>query len=153
MQSLSQAVAALQAQRDQEAAAAQAARDQAEQAKLARETTITERIAAYLEQREGVDLTSPTAEARVVGVDEASEGNYGFRVNLPHGYINPLGGWLQPERIAEGNWDRDGWRAHWRQGQNVYTVNCSTFLRAALEVYQATGTGPFAQPADAGADV
>lgn len=148
MQTLSEAVAALQAQRDQEEQARQAELDLKAEAKREREVDFAATFAAFMEGREGVDLTSPDAEARVEAEEfgSAPAPHYEISVCLRGGWVEPHGAaFLTTRTLLGGEWESRGWRAHY--GKHAWT-DCADFLRACLAVYE---NAPVEQDAEANA--
>jgi hypothetical protein len=146
MQTLSEAVAALKAQRDQEEQARQAAFDHAVENKRERERNFAAAFAAHLQTREGVDLISPDAEARVEAEEfgSAPYPHYEVSVCLRGGRVEPNGSeFLTTRTLTVDTWESRGWRAHY--GQNAWT-DSGTFLGACLAVYQNAPVEQDAEP-------
>lgn len=146
MQSLSEAVAALAAQRERDEQAQQAELDRLTNAKHQREAYFAAAFAAHLQTREDVDLTSPAAEARVVVTElgNANVPHYEVSVCLRGGRVEPRGSAFLTQTTLPGTeWESRGWRACF--GQNCWT-DSATFMDACLAVYQ---NAPVAQDAEA----
>jgi hypothetical protein len=133
MQTLSEAVAALKARRDQEEATRRAEIDRAAANKLQREMDFAAAFAAHLQAREGVDLTSPDAEARVEAEEFGNPPHYEVSVCLRGGRVEPHGSALLTTRaLTDYAWENRGWLAHF----NGQFTDSGTFLGACLAVYQ-----------------
>lgn len=138
MRTLNEAVAALQALRDQEEQDRRDLEAQREENKRQREVNFAAAFAAYLQAREGVDLTSPDAEALVEAEEFGSAPlpHYEVSVRLCGGWVEPLGAAFLTTQTMTGPgsyWESRGWRAHY--GQNCWT-DSATFLGACLAVYE-----------------
>jgi hypothetical protein len=153
MQTLSEAVATLQAQRDQEQRARREAEIAAAAAKVQRQQAVVDTVAAYLQEREGIDLTDDS-DVTVLAEENGTK-HYGIEVVLPGGHVN-CATWARiddpynfdPAATLQA-WEKDGWNSH-VTGDNGYYKH-STLVSACLEVMRQAKTGPF-KPTDTEAD-
>ena len=151
MKSLSEAVAALKAQRDQEEQARRLAEAAAAAAKVQSAAQVAATVAAYLAEREGIDLTNNSDVAVLVELN--GTGHYSLEVAIPGGHVN-CPSWTRIDdpynfdpAAALQAWEKGGWNSHASGEQGFYS--CSTFLSACLDTMRRAKTGPFAPATEA----
>jgi len=137
---LSEAVAQLRAEQEQERVGVMAQMQREAGEKRHREQIMAERFRTWLADQ-GIELDP----ADLVRAAEVGTGKFEVKVRL-----NAAGEVCLNTPVQLGNLAPDAtpllsWRARYQSANgNTYYTDCGTFVGACLEVYRSTRTGPFA---------
>lgn len=140
MRTLQEAIAALQAQRDEKERQLHQNEEDQKRAKLARESSAADAFGNWLEKSEDIVLNS--VESRIEAREyetphDDCDGTYEFKISLTNlGWIS-----LMPQHVHLENLtllaERGSltWTAHYFKGRSQFAMNHESFVAAALELW------------------